>query len=171
MYALTEGPADAEGNQFLLARLAHGQVIPGQDSWEPIGQGDLAKVTGQDLPGFYGVYWLEKDPLDENVLFLATSGGLLASRDGGQAWRLLNPAAGRLPVYRVEAAPGIPPGCLSTAEALPASLSSGPTASGSPGRRPQISYRRVYGQGPDRRAVYIRRGLGRGRMPDGLRRH
>jgi hypothetical protein len=108
MYALTEAPAAAGGSEFLLARLAHGQVIPDQDSWELVGQGELATYTGQDQPGFYGVYGLEKDPQDEKVLFLATAGGLLASRDGGQDWRLLLAPPANRPVYRVEAAPGVP---------------------------------------------------------------
>ncbi|HLE16028.1 MAG TPA: hypothetical protein VI776_14870, partial [Anaerolineales bacterium] len=141
LYALTEGPAEGGRNEFLLARLAHGAVVPDQDSWEVIAHGDLAGRKTLQEAGFYGVFALEIDPLDGQVLYLATADGLLASRDGGAHFEPLGAAQARRPVYRVEAAPGVPTRLyLSTAQGFVSQLVEWPVAMKAPVESPRLQF-------------------------------
>ena len=102
LYLLSETRPDS-GQRLVIARLAHGQIIPDQDRWEEIGQLDLSAYTSPLDPGFYGVY----DLLDhQEDLYLATSGGVLASRDRGEHWQLLPGGEGA--TYRLGINPSSP---------------------------------------------------------------
>ena len=95
LYLLSE-TSDDSGQRMLFARLAHGEIIPDQDRWEEVGEPDLSRYTSPSQPGFHGVYDLADH---QYSLYLATSGGVLASRDRGEHWELLPGVDGT--VYRL----------------------------------------------------------------------